>query len=360
MNRISVLISGSDTYYNRTLAIALSETDKDMTVSCISEKGLDAEEERLVREHDIIILENGLKLKNNSKYAKCIVLCENKTETERDLPGNRVLFKYQNVRNIASAIREEADNTTGGYRPGNKNDSGKEHKVNMNIIGITGTFDEYLGLETARILSAAFAGSGKRTLFLDLREHLNAGIKCEHRGIRSWDDFIYCCIYGRHDDIWTCPEKYASADISGFMFFDSEEGRNPFMSLEENEVNVFFRNLRENMQMDYAVVFIPVSGTKHYMDSLENMELLITVDDGSAGSRKGNRRIVNNLSEEENFRGRIVSLCCGEKRESETQSDFYVCAGVDFENKTYQEKLNCDTWKDIMRLVEFIGEECFE
>gem|GEM_PF-5450909 len=359
MNRISVLISGSDMNYNRTLALALTEADRDLTVSCISEKGLSVEEERLIKEHDIIIIENGMKLNSKQNYTKCIVLCENKTDAEWDLPGNRALFKYQNVKNIASAIREKADTDNAAHRTGNKNKSEKKHSGNMRIIGITGTFDEASGMEAARVLAEALAESGKRILFLDLREHVNHISGCERRGTRNWDDFIYCCIYGSHDDIWTIPEKYSSADVSGFLFFDSDEGKNPFMRLEENEVSLFFVNLKENMNLDYAIAFIPVSGTKNCMDSLENTELLITIDDGSAGSRKGNRRIVRNLTEE-GFGGRIISLCYSESREQETQSDFSICVTEGFAKKTYQEKVNSDTWKGIRRLVEFIGEECFE
>lgn len=363
MDKVSVLISGKDTAYNESLAAALSEQEKNFFVTCVSPERLYAEMDNLTAKYDVFLLEKeGIRL-TGADRPKIIILQDEETTYRRNEAGHMVIFKYRGVKTLAGAIYREFKGQTGqdlyvgevsrAYIP---SDAGS-----FRNITIVGDADEELCIGAGSLISRGLALMGKRVLFFDLQEfQARTGFTEARTGERSWDDFIYCCIYGKTDDMLRTPADFCTVDDSGVCYFPGKKGKNPFRSLEEDEIHMFYEGLREKCHMDFGVGVISDVSRWLSMTCLAESDLVIILSEGSENDRERCGEIRRKLTEREDFKGKVMTLSLGAKWDMGEFCDFSVEYNDDVRAAGLKELTEMRAWKDITRVAGFIGDGCFD
>ena len=362
MDKVSVLISGDDSEYNESLAAALSEQEKNFFVTCVSPERLTAEADRMSKSFDIFLLERETLLPPGFAGPKIIILGSEDVNFGVNEEGHRVIFKYRGVKALASAIYREYRGRSYAEAVSEEDKSDYRYMAgSFRNITVAGDCDEELCAGAAVLISKGLALMGKKVLYFDLQEYRCEACLNEKRiGERSWDDFIYCCIYGKTDDMVRSPGHYSSADESDVCYFTCRKGKNPFRSLEEDEIHLFYEGLREKCKMDFGVGVISEVDRWRSMDCLAESDLVIILSDGGEKDRERCERIKRVLAGREDFRGKTITLSLGPRWDMGEYCDFSVEYNEDAGKLDLKSLMETRTWKDITRVAGFIGDRCFE
>lgn len=361
MEKISVLISGYDEAYNRALAVAISESEKNMLVTCMAPEKLDDITEELSEKFDIMLIGEELAKIKGVQPVKTLILCSSKMSEARDSSERRNIFKYQNIKTIAAEIYNEYAGIGFEKKNPGKNELRRgKNKGSVKIIGIAGGIDNssigYFSLMMARALSV----SGKRTIYFNMSEFDEPAIVTSKVGIRTWDDFIYCSIYGKNGNVLTSPETFSSQDESGFLYFGRSKSRNTFSGLYPEEIYEFYAALKKNLNQDYAVAFMPDCGGKYFYENLKECDFALIVNDGSKTGIDSGSRIIKELRKVDSFKGRVITVCFGGKWDTGKKSDFSIPFSEDLFGVKFKQLTETETWRELSRTARFIGDGCIE
>ena len=362
VDKVSVLISGEDSEYNESLAAALSEQEKNFFVTCVSPERLKTEADRLAQKFDIFLVESESTLPQDVVGPKIMLLGNEESNFSVNEAGHRVIFKYRGVKALATAIYREFKGRSYAEEVREENEGDyRFSSTGFRNITVVGDSDEDQSTGAAVLISKGLALMGKKVLFFDLQEYRPDFCLTEKRiGERSWDDFIYCCIYGKTDDMVRSPASYSSADESEVCYFTCRKGKNPFRSLEEDEIHLFYEGLREKCCMDFGIGVLSEVERWRSMSCLAESDLVIILSDGGEKDRERCERIKRILAEREDFGGKIITLSLGPRWDMGEYCDFSVEYNEDAGRLDLKSLMETRTWKDITRIAGFIGDRCFE
>jgi len=362
VEKVSVLISGKDTAYNEALAAALSEYEKNYFVTCASPERLLVEAAELSDKYDVFLLDKEPAAIKLGDTPKLIIMQEEETPNRRNEAGHLGIFKYRGVKHIAGAIYREYKGKSSPYNEGEEVSKAyiPSAEGNFKSITIVGDADEETCMGAGSLISRSLAMMGKKVLFFDLQEFpARSGFSEERTGERSWDDFIYCCIYGKTDDMLREPSKFCGVDASGVCYFSGKKGKNPFRSLDEDEVSMFYEGLREKCCMDFGLGIISDVGRWLSMTCLRESDLVVVLSDGSENDRERCEEIIQKLTDEEGFKGKTMTICLGAKWDMGEFCDFSVEYNDDVRAAEFRDLLQMRAWKDISRVAGYIADGCF-
>ena len=350
MGEISVLISGKDREYNQALAAAMQTDQRDFVPVCVSPRRLEEGGVNLMNQYDAVLLEDVIAEHLEGVKAKVLLLQNLRFPEERDEWGYRCLFKYQKWIRLAEAVAAEV----GGD---------KRKKIpcgQAKIIGFADLTGNGNSAWAAEMTAKALSMKKKKVLFCNLEEFPGARrFHAEAEGVRSWDDFIYCCVYGKTVDMLSRPEAFSSVEESGVLYFPQKRGRNPFSGLEQDEVELFFAALRERLSGDFSVTVLPGEDSPQFFSAAEAAELLVMVTDGNHAGEEQKERIMKNLREHRGFRGKTVTLGIGGRRDRSSKCDFAVSVSENQKGLSLEEFRDTETWKAIEGFAGYINDGCF-
>ncbi|MDO4482663.1 MAG: hypothetical protein Q4C14_08110 [Bacillota bacterium] len=358
MDRISVLISGMDSLYNEMLAAALMREGRNFSVSCASAEILIDDRDNRLNEFDVILADNLPSGPDREKFN--VVLMSEKAEKRRDSGGGlRRLYKYQSVKSIVSEILEASGKYNDGSRSGTEADLNSYEGGGIRIIGVSSaSYGEGCGV-FARILAGCLSVSCGKTVLLDMSEGLCAyeGVYKKREGCRTWDDFIYCCTYGKTGDIFEKPEVYASESEYGFLFFPNKgKNSNPFKDLDSDEIRKFYSSLRLKLNMEFVVNLLPEKGRPGFHDNAGYQDVIVLADEHNFAEEIYNHSANNVHGVQGTFNGRILKVCLAENRRQLSEKGFYVSlSGISAESD-FEELAGSQTWEDVMKVAGYINE----
>lgn len=356
MDKISVLISGRDSFYNEMLAMALVRENRSISVSCAAPEMLLPDRGNRLAGFDVILAEKIPAGFDTGKYN--IILLSERAENRGRSKGEILrIYKYQSVKSIASEILT----ASGIYGTENRDlydEMLPEENRRIRLIGISGASATEMYSLFGRVLAEYLAFSGRKTVLLDMRDYKDKeSLHEKTEGSRTWDDFIYCCAYGKTGDIFERPELYASLDESGLLLF-SNRGKesNPFGALDAKEIRQFYSSVRYKLRSEYVVNILPENGSPGFYDNAGYQDIMILVNDRNSAEEKQSRFVRERLEGIRGFRGRTLNVCLGDRLSRMPESDFYVSLSGSAADMDFEELVSSQTWADVTKVAEYIDE----
>lgn len=350
MRKISILIASYDEMYNEALAAAFMDINKNISVTAVPFEDLKHKNSVKLEDYDAILIEEVPK--GSEVFRDRIMFFSEKKEGGAHHKGK--VYKYQNSKNIFDLVYETTIKDSYKAESSSLNKYEKDAAVRKALsVGIVCLGESEACCSLGMTMAKALAYSGRKTLYFDFSEfQRDESMIIKKEGNRSWDDLIYCCVYGKNENLLLHPEDHASVEDSGLMFFKNSKGRNPFCDLNEEETDKMWRILKERLKADIYLCSMNYDNVQKIMKAVGYFNIIII----SGGERDINacEDLKKKLTINESFFGEILTVYCGAKQKNDECFDFSVFSDEDVSVSGTEPFVYNNIGKDILRISSYI------
>ena len=207
---------------------------------------------------------------------------------------------------------------------------------------------------------AALAGMGQRIIQADLRDiPSNEPAVFRREGNRTWDDFLYSCIYAQSPDLLSDPDQYASRNSVDVLRFSMSPGPNPYLTLTDSELRIMFGRLREYCPVDYFAAFLPEPDSPVFGPTLAQMELILILYRESESERDPLTETIRRIKEDTDPAKRILEVCISDRSEERDVPGFLLHLEKGSDSVPWLDSISGMPPEDLSALTEFIQNGCF-
>lgn len=243
MENIKIALITEDKAFGRALGLALVDVYRSFTVTLYQSVPLHNELDSM----DLVLFDSGMDIANKGKF---ISLTEKKSQIDKDYVDNIYrLYKYSNVRNLASELLFIYSNLTGRKAVPMRNSNAK--------IVVFGTAEGGSGCTSAAM---AFAQEmkrfhGKKVIYISLEEIESTMeyMKNNPAG-KSISEYLYYLFNCDDDQHFPFLESFIVCDRFGVDGFIPSPGRNVINSLNKEETQYFVSAVLDTGGYDIMVI----------------------------------------------------------------------------------------------------------
>lgn len=373
----SILISGKDYEYNRSMAAMMAEENRELYATAVLPEQLRRQRENLLSSFDILLLDEDMKNDFEDVGDRALFMTDKLSDDIKEKEWERTVFKYQSIRGIMTSIRNCINHENDyGRNIFSDEDSETSRKLKDTVIIGVLSNDDAACERVAVLLGRVFSASGKDTVCMDFRQ-INKSLEVIMTSIgkKNWNEFIYSCLYGKIKSVLSEPKTHASMDEWGVMYYEGTPGANPFHELEESEVELFLNRVRKCLHVEYAICLFPdyesifASESKINLLIGDGFDFFVAVNSrkneasetknskngkGEKKEANGYKAISSGLLEMGFDAKRVISVNYGVIRDISEKDDFNIRCSNRILNMSIKETLETSAWKEMVKVAGYI------
>ena len=345
MNSFRMLLASSDPEYDRALSLWLRKKCPPFETDCLDPQRWFEETEESFDAYDRILLGGSL---NHIHQG----------------PGVRIAGGFGDSRGKA----EDETGWMDPYRPGEEvfrdlvSGLTPDHEPLFRIrtIGFLLTDSNPSLIEAQDVILTGLNENGSRILRADLRDiPSNDSAAFRRDGGRTWDDFIYSCIYAQTPELLTDYERFAFSNTYGTYRYPQAPGPNPYRTLTDRELRRMYGRIREYCRADYFAATLPEGDSPVYPFTLNQMDLILVLYGEDADSCRRLDSVLYKLKEDTDPGKRILEICVSGRFADSDVPGLILHLEKGSESMPRSDRPSSRMPEDLTTITEFIDHECF-